>query len=92
MNRTRVSSKGQLVLPKSVRDRQGWTAGTELEVEDRGDVVVLRRVRPAFPPTTIGQVRGSARYRGPKVPAEDFDKGIAEHVRETWEGFERQSR
>ncbi len=90
MNRTRLSSKGQLVLPKSVRDRQGWMAGTELEVEDRGDAVVLRRVRPTFPRTTIEKVRGSAGYRGPTVPVEDFDQGIAEQVREAWEDFERQ--
>ena len=92
MARTRLSSKGQLVVPREVRERHGWRAGTELEVEDRGDVVVLRRAEPLFPPTTIEQVRGSAKYEGPPVPIEDFDKGIEEHIREMWEGFEKQSR
>jgi AbrB family looped-hinge helix DNA binding protein len=32
--RTRLSSKGQLVLPKEARANQGWTEGTEIEVED----------------------------------------------------------
>jgi AbrB family looped-hinge helix DNA binding protein len=31
--RTRLSSKGQLVLPKEVRAKQGWSEGTEIEVE-----------------------------------------------------------
>jgi AbrB family looped-hinge helix DNA binding protein len=92
MARTRLSSKGQLIIPKPVRDRHGWGVGTELEVEDCGDVVVLRRAEPTFPRTTIEQVRGSAKYDGPPVSLEDFDKGIAEHIREMWEDFERQSR
>ena len=92
MTRTRLSTKGQVIIPKPVRDRHGWGTGTELEVEDRGDVVVLRRVEPAFRPTTIAEVRGCLKYDGPPVPIEDFDKGIEEHIREMWEEFERQSR
>lgn len=92
MARTRLSSKGQLIIPKPVRDRHGWKVGTEIEVEDRGDVVVLRRAEPIFPPTTIEQVRGSAKYEGPLIPIEDFDKGIERHIRDMWRRFERQSR
>ena len=92
MTRTRLSSKGQLIIPKPVRDRHGWGVGTELEVEDRGDVVVLRRAEPAFPRTTIEQVRGCLKYDGPPIPVEEFDKGIEEDIREMWDEFERQSR
>lgn len=92
MARTRLSSKGQLIIPKEVRERHGWRAGTELEVEDQGEVVVLRRAEPLFPPTTFEQVRGCLKYVGPPVPIEDFDKGIDEHIQEMWEEFERQSR
>jgi AbrB family looped-hinge helix DNA binding protein len=42
MAKTRMSSKGQVIIPKAVRDRHGWATGLELEVEDRGDAVVLR--------------------------------------------------
>ncbi len=31
-----------MIIPKAVRDRHGWQPGVELEVEDRGDAVVLR--------------------------------------------------
>ena len=58
MPRTRISSKGQVVLPKEVRDRLGWSAGTELEVESEGDVVVLRS-RRVVPRTTLADVAGS---------------------------------
>lgn len=90
MPRTRLSSKGQLIILKEVRERHGWRAGTELE--DRGEVVVLRRAEPLFPPTTFEQVRGSAKYHGPPVPIEEFDKGVEEHIKEMWEEFEKRSR
>ena len=46
---TRVSSKGQVVLPKTLRDELDWVAGTDLAIERRTDAVSLRRndgVRP----------------------------------------------
>ena len=30
---TRITSKGQVVIPKAVRDRLRWRAGTQLEVD-----------------------------------------------------------
>lgn len=32
MATTRLSTKGQLILPKELRDRHGWEAGTVLEL------------------------------------------------------------
>jgi len=90
--RTRLSSKGQVVIPKEMRDRHGWREGAELEVEDRGDAVVLRPAEPLFPPTTIDQVRGSAKYHGPTIPMERWNDGIDRMMREMWEEFEKQSR
>jgi AbrB family looped-hinge helix DNA binding protein len=63
MAKTRLSSKGQVTIPKAVRDRHGWRPGAELEVEDRGDVVVLRPVK-SFPPTTFEEVRGCLKSDG----------------------------
>jgi len=91
MTTTRLSSKGQLIIPKEVRDRHGWREGTELEVEDRGGVVVLRRKKP-WPPTRIEDVRGSARYAGPPVSVEDMEAGVDQLMREMWDAFEKQPR
>ena len=58
MARTKVSSKGQVVLPKSVRDAHGWQAGTELEVIDRPNEVVLRpksQRDERFPPISVDE-------------------------------------
>lgn len=92
MARTRLSSKGQVVIPKDVRERHGWRAGVQLEVEDRGDSVVLRPAAPVFPPTTIEEVRGSAKYHGPPVPMERWNEGIGAIIREKWDAFEKQPR
>jgi AbrB family looped-hinge helix DNA binding protein len=91
MATTRLSSKGQVVIPKEVRDRHGWQPGTEFEVEDRGDVVVLRPAKP-FPRTTFEEVRGCLNYDGPPLTIEEMDEAVAREARRMWEEFERQKR
>jgi AbrB family looped-hinge helix DNA binding protein len=41
---TRVSTKGQVVIPKSARARLNWQPGDHLTVEVHGNAVVLRKV------------------------------------------------
>ena len=71
---TRVSSRGQVVIPKSVRDRLGLREGDELSVEELDDAIVLRvrrRKDPALfgPPLTVEQLleQVPGRHRGPPV-------------------------
>jgi AbrB family looped-hinge helix DNA binding protein len=80
MARTRLSSKGQVIIPKAVRDARGWRAGQELIVEDRGDAVALRPARP-FPPTTVDDLVGCTGYAGPRLSLEEMDAAIAEEAR-----------
>jgi AbrB family looped-hinge helix DNA binding protein len=40
-----MSSKGQIVIPASVRERQKLRPGDELLIEERDDEVVLRKAR-----------------------------------------------
>ena len=40
----RVSSKGQIAIPKPIRDQLGLKAGTDLAVRVEGGEVVLRKV------------------------------------------------
>ncbi len=75
METTKLSSKGQVVLPKSVRDEHGWMPGTELEVESTADGVRLR-ARAPFPKTRLGDVAGSVSFGGPARTLEDMDAGI----------------
>jgi AbrB family looped-hinge helix DNA binding protein len=44
---TRLTSKGQVVIPKSVRDRLRWKKGTRLQVEPTSDGAVILRPKGA---------------------------------------------
>jgi len=41
---TRLSSKGQVVLPQAVRDRLGLEEGASFAVIGEGDVVILKKL------------------------------------------------
>lgn len=41
---TKLSSRGQVVIPKEVRQQLQWEAGDHVAVEIQGDAVVLRRL------------------------------------------------
>jgi AbrB family looped-hinge helix DNA binding protein len=79
---TRLSTKGQLIIPKQIRDRHGWAPGVELEFEDRGDHVVLRSAE-ILPRTTLEEVLGCMRYQGPAKSLEEMAAGIAKGARES---------
>ena len=89
--RTRLSSKGQLVLPKEMRDRLGWAAGTELDVEASGEAVILRVRRPRGR-TTLDELVGCIPYDVPAVSPAEMDTAVDGAAREMWEKFERQQR
>ncbi len=76
MASTKLSTKGQLIIPKDVRDRHGWAAGTELVVEDLGHAVVIRSL-DAVKPTTLKDVLGCLRYSGRPKTLADMEKAIA---------------
>lgn len=78
---TRLSTKGQLIIPKEIRLRHGWRAGTELVVEDREDHVVVHPVANV-PETTLEDVVGCAGYEGPALSLEEMEAGIAEGARQ----------
>lgn len=77
---TKLSTKGQLIIPKDVRDNLGWTAGTEIEVEQQDDRVVLSR-KQDFPRTRLEDFIGCAKYDGPPLSLEEMEAGIAKGAR-----------
>jgi AbrB family looped-hinge helix DNA binding protein len=78
--RARLSTRGQLVIPKALRDRHGWHPGTELLLEDRGDSVVLRPVKP-LPVQSLTDLIGCAGYQGSARSVAEMEAGIARGVR-----------
>ena len=70
METTRLSTKGQIVLPKGIRVSRAWGPGTEFTVEETTEGILLR---PAahFPHTDLEEVAGRLRStRKSKTPAQ----------------------
>ncbi len=78
---TTMSTKGQLILPKAIRDRLQWDAGTRLAVEHTSDGVLLKPLAAAFAPTQPEDVFGCLSYAGPAKSVEDTEAGIATEAR-----------
>lgn len=75
METTRLSSKGQVVLPKPVRDTLGWTQGMEFAVVASKEGVLLRPLN-CFASTRLRDVIGAAGYSGRRVTAEEMNDAI----------------
>jgi AbrB family looped-hinge helix DNA binding protein len=73
---TVVSTKGQVILPKGIRQRRQWEAGTRLIVEDTEDGVLLRAA-PLFAPTEIGTVFGSLPFAGKAKTVEEMKDAVS---------------
>ena len=86
----RVTSKGQVTIPKDIRDKLRIVAGSQVEFEDRQGVVVLRLRRDSSDSPRLSFrdwarcVAGRADYRGMggkayvawlRGPREDLDIG-----------------
>jgi AbrB family looped-hinge helix DNA binding protein len=80
METTKLSSKGQVVLPKSVRDARRWEPGTKFAVEEVSEGILLRPLRP-FPSTSFDEVFGCLRYTGRAKTLRQMEKAIARGVR-----------
>ena len=42
---TTLSSKGQIVIPASIRERHNFRVGDELLIEEREDEIILKKAR-----------------------------------------------
>jgi AbrB family looped-hinge helix DNA binding protein len=60
MTKATISTKGQIVIPKTVRDRLNLKAGTEVVMDVRGETLVMKRAVRNFPDwrTMRGMARG----------------------------------
>lgn len=72
---TIVSTKGQVILPKAIREQRQWKAGTRLVVENTAEGVLLKAA-PAFSPTLPKDVFASLPYKGAPKTLEEMDAGI----------------
>lgn len=77
---TTLSTKGQVVLPKAIRDNRQWAEGTRLIVEDTADGVLLRRA-PSFAPTRPEDVFALLETPAAPKSLDDMDAAILTEAR-----------
>jgi AbrB family looped-hinge helix DNA binding protein len=66
---TKMSSKGQVVIPEEVRKALGLKAGSKFVVVGEGDVIILKRITPPSMSEyddIIAEARRQARQTGMK--------------------------
>ncbi len=91
---TKLSAKGQVVIPKDVRDRMGLEVGEAFDVIERGNEVVLRRSspragehRPSVAEATA-ILRKIVKYDGPRISDDEISKAAMEMAVDTYERFQ----
>ena len=60
MTKATISSKGQIAIPKRVRDRLNLKAGTQMLIDVQGEALIMKRMVSGFPDwrTMEGMARG----------------------------------
>ncbi|HEX5483511.1 MAG TPA: AbrB/MazE/SpoVT family DNA-binding domain-containing protein [Terriglobia bacterium] len=81
METTKLSTKGQIILPKAVRERRGWKAGTRFAAEEITGGVLLRPLR-TFPPAQFDDVFGCLKHKGSAKTLAQMEESIARGVKE----------
>jgi AbrB family looped-hinge helix DNA binding protein len=77
---TTVSTKGQVILPKVVRESRGWDTGTRLLVEETPEGVLLRPA-PVFAETRPEDVFASLPYSGRPKTLKEMEAGVLAEAR-----------
>jgi AbrB family looped-hinge helix DNA binding protein len=81
METTKLSSKGQVIIPKPFRTAHHWEPGQELVVIDTGDGVLLKPKTP-FQETKIDDVASCLLYVGKPKTLDDMEQAIKRGVKE----------
>ena len=80
---TRLASKGQVIIPKALRDAKHWTAGTSLIVEQTAEGILLRpvplpRKLPAV--TALRGIQERIAYQGKAASVEEMQQAITDEA------------
>jgi AbrB family looped-hinge helix DNA binding protein len=96
MTKVKMTENGSIVLPKAVRDRRGFSPGTEFEVIDGGLEIVLKpvegdRIGQGIESMTLEQfLARRIPYNGPQMTDEMIRAAVDQAAIEDWARLERQ--
>ena len=71
-----LSSKGQITLPKALRDTMHLKAGDKLMFEETSDGAFT--VKPRL--TDVRSLRGMIKYSGKPLSVEEMNDAVAQHL------------
>jgi len=75
METVKLSSKGQFILPKAIRDLHHWDAGTEFVIIDRGAELIIKPTR-VFPLTKLESPDTASIYKGKPLSLEEMELAV----------------
>lgn len=84
-----LSSKGQVVIPKEIRDELHWDAGTQITLVSSASGVTLKAV-PKKTGRRLEDLIGMLKHDGPPLSTEDLCKPV--DYSKDREAFEKRSR
>jgi AbrB family looped-hinge helix DNA binding protein len=73
ITKTTLSTKGQIVVPKAMRDQKRWQAGTRLVLKDtpEGILITPEQAEKIY---TVEDIIGILRNDGPRVTIEQMNE------------------
>ena len=80
METTVMSSKGQIIIPKALRDSYRWQLGTKLEVHETAEGLLLK---PVFFENKnnlllgLQAIRAGIAYKGPTLSVKEMNATVA---------------
>lgn len=83
METTLLSSKGQVIIPKAIRDHYHWQPGIKLVVEETQAGVLLKPAN-MFPPTEVQSGLGCSGYHGPAKTIDEMQEAIDSDLKRRW--------
>lgn len=76
METTRLSSKGQIIIPQAIREAHKWQSGLVFNVIETEQGLLLMPRLP-FKVTQVKDLIGCVEYKGSKKSLKDMEQGIA---------------
>jgi len=83
METTLLSSKGQIIIPKTIRSIHHWKPGIRFVVEDVQGGVLLKPLSN-FPATSLQSGLGCVGYKGVAKSLDEMQAAIDDEVARTW--------
>jgi AbrB family looped-hinge helix DNA binding protein len=81
---TKLSTTGQIPIPKAIRTARRWKPGMEFVIQETSEGIL---VKPKKQPKregktlTVDDIIGIANYKGPRRSIREMDEGVMEEAR-----------